>query len=784
MLRLFPFRPRLHDCEWLGGRYKLPKPVRDGDALVYPEVDLWLELPRDVVVGSQIANPRNGVSFGDGLKAVMKQPTEGSPRRPARIRVAEERLADAVRGVVGGDVAVVVAPVPELDAAFAELAGVIGAPAPVPTYLGGGAIPPAVVADLFAAASILFRIAPWRRVAEEQILRVDIPSIAIDGACLSIIGGADESFGLLLFRSLDAYDAFAAGPPAPGKKPRAAAAVRETALLSLSFDRKKDLPPEMLEEIKQHRWEVAGAKAYPVVFAIDADAEPMAMTERDVRILTACTLAFLAFFARHRDLFEDDLPEQTSESFSGDDDMVVTLTAPYGADEHFDVERFFAPDEPARPSVGRNDPCPCGSGKKYKKCHLAADTASPRTAPDADSVHEMDFHLVRAIGRFASARFGDEWIGELDEEEASLQLFVPWVAWTAVADGKRVAQWYLEENEARLSVEQREWFAAQERAWLGIWEATAVTPGTIEVRDLLTGERRAVQEVLGSRTAVTRDTVLARVIDFRGRSIFGGMHGRPLPPTEAAEVVRVVHAKLRARGGDVPVDRLRDPRIGRFLIDRWADAVAERDERASRPPVLQNTDGDPLLFVKESFSFDAARRAEIETRIAAMDEVDDVQRSKRETAVTFVRTRDKTVTGRVMVGRDWLRIETNSERRADALRRRVRSACGTMLRDGERTTEDASSMLATAREATKPAPRMTPREEVLLGQVKEAHYHDWIDQPIPALGGKTPRAAARSAKSRQSLDLLLRDIENHENRLPERARFDVGRLRKELGMEE
>jgi preprotein translocase subunit SecA len=23
------------------------------------------------------------------------------------------------------------------------------------------------------------------------------------------------------------------------------------------------------------------------------------------------------------------------------------------------------------PEVGRNDPCPCGSGKKYKKCHGA-----------------------------------------------------------------------------------------------------------------------------------------------------------------------------------------------------------------------------------------------------------------------------------------------------------------------------------------------------------------------------------------------------------------------------
>jgi len=37
-------------------------------------------------------------------------------------------------------------------------------------------------------------------------------------------------------------------------------------------------------------------------------------------------------------------------------------------------------------AAGRNDPCPCGSGKKYKKCHLAADeqaTLAPPEAPDA-----------------------------------------------------------------------------------------------------------------------------------------------------------------------------------------------------------------------------------------------------------------------------------------------------------------------------------------------------------------------------------------------------------------
>ena len=35
-----------------------------------------------------------------------------------------------------------------------------------------------------------------------------------------------------------------------------------------------------------------------------------------------------------------------------------------------DVERLLRPSGPARPAfkVGRNAPCPCGSGLKYKRC--------------------------------------------------------------------------------------------------------------------------------------------------------------------------------------------------------------------------------------------------------------------------------------------------------------------------------------------------------------------------------------------------------------------------------
>ena len=36
-----------------------------------------------------------------------------------------------------------------------------------------------------------------------------------------------------------------------------------------------------------------------------------------------------------------------------------------------------APYERAGPKVGRNDPCPCGSGKKYKRCCGAGGAEDP-----------------------------------------------------------------------------------------------------------------------------------------------------------------------------------------------------------------------------------------------------------------------------------------------------------------------------------------------------------------------------------------------------------------------
>jgi preprotein translocase subunit SecA len=61
---------------------------------------------------------------------------------------------------------------------------------------------------------------------------------------------------------------------------------------------------------------------------------------------------------------------------AGDSGAAATAApAPAAGTAGVAARRAPAPVQPARavPRVGRNDPCPCGSGKKYKKCHMPAD---------------------------------------------------------------------------------------------------------------------------------------------------------------------------------------------------------------------------------------------------------------------------------------------------------------------------------------------------------------------------------------------------------------------------
>jgi len=325
-----------------------------------------------------------------------------------------------------------------------------------------------------------------------------------------------------------------------------------------------------------------------------------------------------------------------------------------------------------------------------------------------------------------------------------------------------------------------------------VWEVLAVDAGMVlTVRDLLSGEQRHVHEVSGSRGLARRDALLARVVDHAGESVFCGAHPRPLPPAAAADVVRRMRTALRAKGL-VPVDRLRDHAIGRRLIVRWEEAVADLDRARAVPPTLHNTDGDPLLLTVDHFAFTPDDRANVEACLEGMEDVQPPEADEPEHSFTFVRTGNRmheswesTVIGRAVVTDGTLRIETNSVRRADALRRRIETACGDRLR--HRAREHADPTSPRVREAHRGVPTLpleSPEAAEVVRAFKERHYADWVDHALPALRGRTPREAVKTQAGREQVEVLLKEMENHEARAAEDARFDFGRLRTQLGLEE
>jgi len=661
-------------------------------------MSLWVELPSGLIVGQHVLGPDEGdEALGRTLEAALVSPLAGRPRRPGRIRVGDAAAQAAVRRAAGAAIPVGVGPTPELD----ELLDLMVQSMPDgdaegdQSYFASGRIGATTIERLFAAAHVLYTIAPWKTADDAQVLRMDIPRLGVAGACVSIIGKLGQSFGVIVFPSLAGYVSFLR--VAESRRAKRRLNLR-TGWLALTFERKAALPAPMRGEAARHGWPVAAAGAYPRVERRDPDGAIRPLVTRDVEIASACAAALGAFCVKHQAALGSDDPEPVCESYLDNDDLEVRFTLPYEAFALFDVDVGPAAARGAGPDgrrVRRDAPCPCGSGRKYKSCHLAQDAgqhgAPPPAGDDAGAFgpHPLERRWLPRLIAFAATQttLGPaQMMGDFADPEAALQLAAPWSVYAARLDGRTVLDRYLAERGGRLAPDDLAWLEAQRAAWLSIWEVTAVEPGVgLTLRDLLSGATRRVREHAGSQVRVARDALLARVVDHGGISVLCGTHHRPLPPSFADRAVRAIRRKLPGGGkGPVPPEALRAEGIGPALIRAWERAAGEHLQALqAHPPV---------------------------------DADDDV-----------------------------------------------------------RLTTDHVG-------AAEPAPE-GPEVLRLIEEYKRRHYADWLDAALPALGGRTPRRAARTAGGRAALDLLLRDMENREQRLASGPRFDFSMLRRELRLD-
>ncbi len=369
--------------QWVGGRFSAPFHITEGEPY-RPTLAVWIEVPDGFVVGYRLCNPsEERGALGRSLTEAMRHPLVGPARRPSRIRVADSQLAAEVKAVVGDLIPVTVGATPELNELLDAMYGSFTSGAGLETggnrsseeesYFENSRVSAATVAGLFAAARLLHHVAPWRVANDQQVLRLDIPELGVEGACVSIIGALGQNLGVLIFPSLSGYVSFLKA--ASRRLPRSSRIDLGTTWLSFTLVRGSDLPASMRREVTDHGWPVADEMSYPQVEHRDKDGLPRPLTDRDVRIASACVTSLSAFFVTNRKAFEAEDCEPICQSYTDDLDRLVRFTFPYEAFPMFDVATGPHPANlhSRGTSLRRNDPCHCGSGKKYKQCHLNAD---------------------------------------------------------------------------------------------------------------------------------------------------------------------------------------------------------------------------------------------------------------------------------------------------------------------------------------------------------------------------------------------------------------------------
>ncbi|MEO8551847.1 MAG: hypothetical protein ABI678_17845 [Kofleriaceae bacterium] len=300
--------------EWVVGIGKSPSYVMEGGEPFLPAVVLALDVGGDYALSADVVRPEEVLDTAAGC-VVHACAKYGA--RPKRLRVASAELA-AVLGKALPGIEITVAATPEIDRLMASyLAHREGKDDGPASYLDGDATPDDV-ATFFAAAAELHRAQPWDATPIDGAMRIDCPALEIANGILVVVGQMGESFGLAVFPDRAAYDALHVyAETRQGDVP---------AQVMLHFDRREDLPPELVAEAKRHRWKVASPAAYPTTLRIDGRGGARPLTARELGGVTQIATVLARLIRRVPTVVTSWADEPPVEERAGD--VVIVAPAP------------------------------------------------------------------------------------------------------------------------------------------------------------------------------------------------------------------------------------------------------------------------------------------------------------------------------------------------------------------------------------------------------------------------------------------------------------------------
>lgn len=472
--------------------------------------------------------------------------------------------------------------------------------------------------------------------------------------------------------------------------------------------------------------------------------------------------------------------------------------------------------------IGRNEPCPCGSGKKYKKCCLSKVEAEDSAYHHVSAVYNG---LVDKLMHFVGNELGEDILDvaldefllwESDDEELApfegfAQLFIPWTLFTwslheediqdidapiSLPPETTIAEYYAQKNADSLNSLEKKTLMAVGRVPFSFCEITSVNPGRgFTCQDIFTMQTRKIVEHSGSSSLERGDILFYSAAKIDAVEMLLGLSPIKFPPANKIHLIDL-RTFLEQHHGSITQSVLheRDVELREMFLDLY--------EAAFSPPVFTNTDGDLLEPRTLHFAIDDAQQAfealhhlcATGTRKELLEHAE-WDSSGRLVAVEIPWDRlesgenalmGNTLLGSIIITGQKMTVEVNSEGRARQIKDVITNALGDSVRH---KTTSLHSLSAPGGKKSKTdameSHNMLLEDPQLRAELEQRfidHWSNWLDSPLPALKGISPREAAATSEGREKVQALLDSAASNKGPGLELQAKGIELARKELGL--
>lgn len=198
---------------------------------------------------------------------------------------------------------------------------------------------------------------------------------------------------------------------------------------------------------------------------------------------------------------------------------------------------------PVKQKINRNDPCYCGSGKKYKKCHYLNEQTQYAYSPEIKTkffrkISEFlvpqkffaDLMNTATIDIFSKQSYRKRKDGKYELNESEMGTLADAIIFEGIYQGDSPLAFFchhapLSESERKL---YQEWL---KKTRFSIFEVKEVTLGkSLHLFDLVTKEQLVVYEKLGTHSLHSGDGITGRILPFAEAWMFSSGTNIKIPP--------------------------------------------------------------------------------------------------------------------------------------------------------------------------------------------------------------------------------------------------------------